>query len=189
MSSEQLSVIFVDPPQYAGYRIGRDGSIWTCRKRGNGGGKFYSTWRRMKPGRSKTGHMHVELFPGPRRRLVHRLVLEAFVGPCPPGMEACHDPDPNPANNRLENLRWDTHKANQQDMGKHGHSQRGEKMHLAKLTTEKALAIRAEYKPRYGEQTRLAKKYGVTQSAVWSIVNGKTWKHLPPPPSNQPATL
>jgi len=42
---------------------------------------------------------------------VHRLVLEAFVGPCPDGMECCHN-DGDRTNNRLENLRWDTHKNN-----------------------------------------------------------------------------
>lgn len=51
---------------------------------------------------------------------VHRLVLEAFVGPCPEGMEACHFPDRDPSNNRLENLRWGTHRENMDDMRKHG---------------------------------------------------------------------
>ncbi len=34
------------------------------------------------------------------------------------GMEACHDPDPSHANNRLTNLRWDTHAANQHDLAR-----------------------------------------------------------------------
>jgi hypothetical protein len=50
--------------------------------------------------------------------LVHRAVLEAFVGPCPTGQECCHN-DGNAANNRLENLRWDTHKANGEDAMRH----------------------------------------------------------------------
>jgi hypothetical protein len=50
---------------------------------------------------------------------VHRLVLETFVGACPPGMEACHWDD-NASNNRLENLRWDTSLANKQDMERNG---------------------------------------------------------------------
>ena len=54
-----------------------------------------------------------------RVRLVHHLVLEAFVGPCPEGRECCHG-DGNPANNRLGNLRWDTHEANMQDAARHG---------------------------------------------------------------------
>jgi hypothetical protein len=42
---------------------------------------------------------------------VHRLVLMAFVGPCPEDMEACHN-DGNTANNWIDNLRWDTHQSN-----------------------------------------------------------------------------
>ena len=55
-----------------------------------------------------------------RRRKVHRLVLEAFVGPCPDEMEACHFPDRTRSNNRLANLRWDTRKANWSDSVAHG---------------------------------------------------------------------
>jgi len=47
-------------------------------------------------------------------KLVHLLVLEAFVGPRPDGMEACHY-DGNKTNNRLSNLRWDTKAANAED--------------------------------------------------------------------------
>lgn len=42
---------------------------------------------------------------------VHRLVLEAFVGPRPPGMEVCHN-NGHKADNRPDNLRWDTKSAN-----------------------------------------------------------------------------
>ena len=54
------------------------------------------------------------------RKYVSRIVLEAFRGPCPKGMEACHDPDPDVNNNRLENLRWDTHLENMNDIRKSG---------------------------------------------------------------------
>lgn len=62
------------------------------------------------------GYLRVELRNDGRRRDVgvHRLVLEAFVGPCPPEQECCHGPG-GPADNRLENLRWDTKSANSQD--------------------------------------------------------------------------
>lgn len=55
---------------------------------------------------------------------IHVLVLETFVGPRPPGMHACHN-DGDPANNRLENLRWDTPKANMADRDRHGTTFRG----------------------------------------------------------------
>jgi hypothetical protein len=45
---------------------------------------------------------------------VSRLVLLAFVGPAPAGMICCHSDD-DPHNNRLTNLRWDTHSANRFD--------------------------------------------------------------------------
>lgn len=61
------------------------------------------------------GYFHVQLAATrqkPNRyRAVHRLVLEAFSGPCPEGLEACHN-DGNKLNNRLDNLRWDTHRSN-----------------------------------------------------------------------------
>jgi hypothetical protein len=52
------------------------------------------------------------------RRQVHRLVLEAFVGPCPDGMECCHE-DGDSTNNRVDNLRWDTHEANVRERLEH----------------------------------------------------------------------
>ena len=52
-------------------------------------------------------------------RLVHHLVLEAFVGPRPDGAECCHG-DGDASNNRLSNLRWDTHRANVLDAVAHG---------------------------------------------------------------------
>ncbi|MGO1563156.1 MAG: HNH endonuclease signature motif containing protein [Actinomycetaceae bacterium] len=73
-------------------------------------------------------------------RLVHRLVLEAFIGPCPEGMEACHN-NGNRTDNRLENLRWDTRLANAHDAIRHGthpgaasHCPRGHELTAPNLT-------------------------------------------------------
>lgn len=46
-----------------------------------------------------------------KNHYVHRLVLEAFVGPAPSEHE-CDHIDRNPSNNKLENLRWVTHYEN-----------------------------------------------------------------------------
>ena len=81
----------------------------------------------LKPTPSSTGHLRVSLYAGGSKaiRYVHRLVLEAFVGPCPPGMEACHWDD-DPTNNSLENLRWDSRSANVLDQVRNGiHSEAG----------------------------------------------------------------
>jgi hypothetical protein len=62
---------------------------------------------------------------------VHRLVLRAFQGDCPDGMQCCH------ANgirddNRLDNLRWDTRSANEQDKIRHGTHPQLSKTHCPK---------------------------------------------------------
>lgn len=49
---------------------------------------------------------------------VHRLVMLAFVGPCPEGMEVCHNND-DPEDNRLANLRYGTHAENIGDIVRH----------------------------------------------------------------------
>src|SRR5262249_11437669 len=54
-----------------------------------------------------------------RRATVGPLILAAFVGPKPEGAVCCHFPDPDTANNRLENLRWDTQRANAYDALEH----------------------------------------------------------------------
>lgn len=69
----------------------------------------------------KSGHRRVSLCrdSAPVSVLVHRLVLEAFVGPCPKGRQGCHD-DGNPDNNEVTNLCWDTPSTNRYDCVRHG---------------------------------------------------------------------
>ena len=70
--------------------------------------------------RAQSGHGTVCLHDGGRWQvLVHHLVLLAFVGPRPDGMEGCHWND-DPADNRVENLRWDTRSGNIQDSVRNG---------------------------------------------------------------------
>lgn len=67
--------------------------------------------RVLKPNTiSRYGHQQVKLCKDARHfdRLVSRLVLEAFVGSCPPGMQARHVNDPDARNNALDNLAWGT---------------------------------------------------------------------------------
>lgn len=72
----------------------------------------------LRPMSTTNGYLKVRL-GGDNWRLVHRLVLEAFVGPCPDGMECLHGNDVrNDA--RLMNLRWGTHKENQRQAVAHG---------------------------------------------------------------------
>jgi len=54
---------------------------------------------------------------------VHRLVAAAFLGPCPEGQEVLHADDDR-SNNRLENLSYDTHKVNMEQMVARGRNKR-----------------------------------------------------------------
>lgn len=85
------------------------------------GRTFKQKGKLLKPHTMKSGHQTVILQSqgAQRRELVHRLVLEVFVGPCPEHMEACHFND-NPSDNRLENLRWDSRAANNLDRVRNG---------------------------------------------------------------------
>lgn len=82
--------------------------------------------RRMrihKPSRMDAwGHLGVKLRKDGvvASRYVHHLVLDAFVGPPPDGMIACHWNDV-PDDNRVENLRWGTPGDNRADMIRNGH--------------------------------------------------------------------
>lgn len=92
--------------------------------------QFYKG-RLLNPSKSdKYGHMSVHLGYDKKRISVsvHKLVLLAFVGPAPDGMECCHN-NGIAWDNRIENLRWDTHKNNNADRKKHGKYATGKDHH------------------------------------------------------------
>lgn len=60
-------------------------------------------------------------------RAAHLMVLDAFVGPRPAGMEGRHFPDRDPGNNRIENLSYGTPRQNCADRDFHGTTARGDR--------------------------------------------------------------
>lgn len=84
----------------------------------------------LAPRADSGGHLKVQLCVNgtSREKKVHRLVLEAFVGPCPPGMECCHGNDV-PTDNRLANLRWASTSANAGDRVANGNDKNARKTH------------------------------------------------------------
>jgi hypothetical protein len=108
-----------------------------------------------------------------RPHLVHRLVAEAFIGPCPNGMECAHN-DGDPKNSNITNLRWATPKDNNLDKIKHGTLRVGESIPLAKLTDDLVLAIRADKR----SQSAIARELNVTPSLINKVVRRKIWRHI-----------
>jgi len=109
--------------------------------------------------------------------LVHRLVLETFVGPCPPGMECCHN-NGNKHDNRVENLRWDTRSANMLDAVEHDEHNCGEKYGRSKLTDKQVLEIRRLYAMGDHTYKQLSEKFGTDRSNIGQIVRRVTWRHI-----------
>lgn len=155
---------------FPGYKVGSDGSVWSCRAG--------SRWKQLSPAPTASGHLIVNLRPGNNPVYVHRLVLEAFIGPCPPGMECCHDPDRNPSNNALSNLRWGTRKANRDDSRRHGTLARGEKIGISVLTEDVVRAIRKDHASGEFTQRKIAERHGTSQMNVSNVVRRITWKHV-----------
>lgn len=182
--SMPAGVVYKDVPGFPGYLVGDDGSVWSCwRKRGTNrkGTEAYLSgeWKRLAVRADRrTGYVLVGLTCAGKQHtmLLHCLVLRCHVGPCPEGMQACHDPDPTRTNNRLDNLRWDTPKNNHADRKRLGKTNPGDRNGNAKLTALAVLDIRANRgKVR---QIDLAAKHGVNQAAISAIQRRQTWTHI-----------
>ena len=176
--------IWASIPGYGGhYQASNNGQIRVkdrvVRKYSNFAGKVVEQkykGRLLNPSKaSKFGHLSVHLGSDGIKYSVHiaRLVLEAFVGPCPDGMEACHT-DGNASNNCIGNLRWDTHYNNNQDRVLHGTYLVGEKHPMSKISAKDAIDI---YKSK-AKGVDLSKKYGLAPSKISAIRLGQTWKSV-----------
>jgi hypothetical protein len=125
---------------------------------------------------NKLGYVRVQLFHPAQRIFVHRLVLEAFVGPFPKGYVTNHK-DGNCANNRLGNLEQVTHRENVIHAVETGLLPKpvGEGNPRAKLTRANVDVIRQELEKGIRGST-LAAQYGVTPSTIRWIERGVTWQ-------------
>lgn len=146
-------------------------------------GRVRSLDRLQKNGQVRKGRVLKGYVYGPYRRYClrdgglrtifgHTLVLEAFCGPRPEGME-CRHLNGDPLDNRLENLAWGTREENEMDKTQK-RVLKGESHWGAKLTEEQAKAI------KYGSlsQRKTAKLFGVRQQDVSRIRLGQRWAHV-----------
>lgn len=177
-TSEQPQVEYRDVPGFLGYRVGSDGSVWSCRCRSGRGLRL--TWRQRKP--SWIGrYLGLSLMRDNRkvRWSLHSLILTVFVCPRPEGLLALHKDDDR-TNNKLANLYWGTSSDNAKDCVASGHAvflRRGAESINAKLTEEQVLEIRR--RRRTGEPCKLiAADFGVCADLVNGICTGKRWKHI-----------
>lgn len=162
---------------FAGYEVSSHGRVCSWRVAGGKGGTS-DVGRLLKP-YSKSGYCYVNLRRDGKTVAcaVHRLVLEAFVGPCPPGMEARHFPDATRSNNALRNLSWGTKEENAADKQVHGTVLRGERHNMARMSEAQAAEVKRRL--RQGERpVTIARDMALTYPQVWQVACGKTWRHV-----------
>jgi hypothetical protein len=179
-------VVYRDIEGFPGYRIGSNGLLWSCLKVANSadGPGFKSImgteWIWKKPSfNSKLKYLVTSILRGgiTRNCRIHKIVIEAFVGPCPPGKECLHRDDDG-TNNRLSNLRYGTHVENYADAVKNGRLGPGELNGRAKVTEADVIAMRQDYAAGGVILAQLAARYHMTIANVCDIVTGKTWYHV-----------
>jgi hypothetical protein len=186
MTADATEAIRFSPVQYRlvvghpDYRVGGNGSVWSKKTRGckcRGRGARWVTdgpWTLLDAADNGRGYRSVNI--DGKTRKVHQLVLEAFVGPRPPGMECRHLNDVK-SDNRLENLAWGSHKKNGEDMARLGRSARGERHPKARLTEDDIRAIRR--RRANGERVCvLARDFGINSAGICRIVSRFTWRHV-----------
>ena len=170
---------------YTGYSVTEDGKVFTHRKRfglgkGKGGGVKidYSYSKQLNLYFGCGGYLYASISINGKQRSIplHRLLLDAFVGPCPIKME-CRHLDGDPLNNTLQNLCYGTVQQNANDRAKHGHNRRGENHPRSKLKNLQVIEIRDQYQD--GKTiAKIARQFNCSESTIRDIVKGRKWIHL-----------
>lgn len=156
-------------PGWTGYEVSDHGKV-----RSLVGGKPRLLKIQLQP----TGHYRTHLTANKKTKglFVHRLVLEAFVGPCPHGKTDCAHLDGNPANNHVSNLMWATRQENMQHRIDHGRNTVGKDIKV-KMNAERVIEMRMAYKGG-ANLKELAAQFGISTTQARGIVRGVWWRSV-----------
>ena len=163
--------------KHAGYEVSNRGRVRSLNR------FIYDQRRnlhRLYPGRILTpvingGYPRVKLGGAHNGIAIHRLVTEAFTGPCPANQEVRHK-NGIKIDNRTNNLFYGTRRDNAQDRIKHGHQvdKRGVLHHNVRLTEPQVRTIRRSKK----SLAVLAARYSVSPQQISKIKLRQRWRHL-----------
>jgi len=161
------------------YEVSNFGKIRSWKGRGQYGKKL------LKPKSKRTfvgkdGYPFVKLQQNCNRTnyRVHKLMLEAFVGKKPEGMQARHL-DGIKIHNTIDNLKWGTSKENHHDRFLHGTDNKGERHgHNTTLTESDVRKIRDLIESRKYTLKGIGELFSVSVGAISRIKYGGTWAWL-----------
>lgn len=159
-SGEEWKPIVGFETNYEVSNQGRVRRIW------RGSGKIVN--RPLSPLKTKFGYFRVCLFKEDARKYchIHRLVMAAFIGALPEGMQVNHK-DGDKENNSLENLEYVTAAENT-----HHACETGLRHHrLTKPLIYELLAQKGRV-----SQCELGRRYKMNQSQISMLFSGKIWK-------------
>jgi hypothetical protein len=128
--------------------------IWPYGKVSNGYSQIRINGKQQKVSRLVCQHIHGDP-PSPRHEAAHSCNVRACVNP--------------------QHLRWATSKQNKADQITHGTARRGERNGRSKLTANEVVEIRSSA----DTGRSLARRFGVSETAVSRARFGKAWAHMP----------
>jgi hypothetical protein len=129
---------------------------------------------------SRTGYPHVAICGNGKQKttLVHRIIVDTFLGGLPQGKQTNHI-NAIRSDNRLINLEIVTPRQNSLHKRVTGTMTSGEKNAFAKLDLFKVLTILTRVNDEWAfTGARLAKLYSVTSTTICDIRKGRGWIHV-----------
>jgi len=144
---------------YRLYQVSTHGRVRNIRR--NQLLKFFNNKGYLRVGLCKDGSQ--------KKLLVHRLVLENFIGPSSDNRPQTRHLDGNKHNNRLDNLRWGNNQENQIDCLEHGRRQ-------TRLKTSDISLIRQLL--QHHSCSQVARIFDVSPKTINDIKLRKTWCHV-----------
>ena len=162
-----------------GYRVGDDGSVsrWLKSRR---------SWRYLKV--TDEGNVCVQVGDKKTMRSVGRLVLFAFGVPGSRfiGDRVLHFPDPDPANNRIENLRWAAPNVQRSgDPAMHEYGRRSRAGERTRILTDEDAARALDMLAGGVIAAEVSEVFEVHRGVIDRLIAG-SYPHLPRPPGIKP---
>lgn len=113
-----------------------------------------------------------------KKFFIHRLVLQTFKPVEDMDKLQVNHIDGDKQNNHVDNLEWCTQSENQKHAYKHGlNSNKGEHNPSCRLTEKQVIEI-ADLLIKSVPMSEIARRYGISKSAVASIREKRHWKYL-----------